>query len=415
MLTAARPRLSPIAAFAVPAAIVGLALYASATPSPLYAVYQARWHFSTPMVTVVYATYPLGVLISLLVFGTLSDQVGRRPVLRWSLVVLLGSMVLFAVADSLAWLLAARAVQGLATGAALGAAGAALIDLHPRRDPAHAGLVNGVVSTSGIGAGAIVSALLVAAAPAPRVLPFVVVSALIVIALVAVWAIPESATVPEQRRLRPTRPSIPPQTRSAFTLAAFGVMASWSIGGVFLSLAPVVAGSLLSTHSVLAGAACVAALAVPAGIAQLLWHRRSNRFLTAAGAVELSIGMLGIVAGDLLNLPVLFFAAAVVTGAGFGMAFMGGLRHLSGAIPPARRGEVMSSFYVIAYAALSLPAVAVGLALPHFGIHDTLLAFGIAIAVLGVVLARGALRIGREPLAQSSVPARGKFGVAPRL
>lgn len=402
MAPAVRPRLSPIAAFAVPAAIVGLALYASATPSPLYAVYQARWHFSTPMVTVIYATYPLGVLISLLVLGTLSDQVGRRPVLRWSLVVLLGSMVLFLLAQSVAWLLAARAVQGLATGAALGAAGAALIDLHPRGDAAHAGLVNGVVSTSGIGAGAIVSAILVAAAPAPRALPFVVVSVLIVAALVAVWAVPESAAVPERPRLRPTRPSIPPPTRSAFVLAAFGVMASWSIGGVFLSLAPVVAGSLLSTHSVLAGAACVAALAVPAGLAQVLWHTRSNRFLTATGAGALSIGMLGIVAGDLLDVPVLFFAAAVVTGAGFGMAFMGGLRHLSGAIPPARRGEVMSAFYVIAYASLSLPAVAVGIALPHAGIHDTLLAFGITIAVLGAVLARGALQIGREPEGMSA-------------
>src|SRR5262249_37473484 len=125
-------------------------------------------------------------------------------------------------------------------------------------------------------------------------------------------------------------------------------------------------------------------------------HRRSNRFLTATGAAALSIGMLGIVAGDLLELPVAFFAAAIVTGAGFGMAFMGGLRNLSGAIPPARRGEVMSSFYVIAYASLSLPAVAVGLALPHAGIHDTLLVFGLTIATLGAVLARGALRIGRE-------------------
>src|SRR5262249_11653702 len=100
MTSAARTRLSPLAAFAVPAAIVGLALYASATPSPLYAVYQQRWHFSTPMVTVIYAMYPLGVLISLLALGTLSDQVGRRPVLRWSLVVLLGSMALFVAAQS---------------------------------------------------------------------------------------------------------------------------------------------------------------------------------------------------------------------------------------------------------------------------------------------------------------------------
>jgi MFS family permease len=315
-------------------------------------------------------------------------------------------MVLFLFADSTGSLLVARVVQGLATGAALGAAGAALIDLHPRDDAAHAGLVNGVVSTSGIGLGATISALLVAWAPGPRVVPFVVVSALIVIALVAVWAIPESVVDrPAQRRLRPTRPSIPDQTRGAFMLAALGVLASWSIGGVFLSLGPVVVGDLLATHSVLAGAACVAALAAPAGLAQVLGHKRSNRFLLAVGASALSVGMLGIVAGDLLDSPALFFTAAVLTGAGFGMAFMGGLRNLSGAIPPARRGEVMSAFYIVAYAALSLPAVAAGFALPHAGLHDTLLVFGLAVTLVGAMVARGALRIGHER-SGSSVRAR---------
>ena len=398
-VTAAR-RLSPVAAFAVPASIVALALYASATPSPLYAVYQQRWHFSTPMLTVIYATYPAGVLVALVLMGTLSDQLGRRPVLRWSLVGLLIAMGLFVFADSVAWLLAARAVQGLATGAALGAAGAALIDLHPRGDAAHAGLVNGVASTVGIASGALVSAALVDAAPAPRVIPFVVVCALIVLALVAVWAIPESVVVVDRPRLRPTRPSIPEPTREAFMLAALGVLASWSIGGLFLSLAPVVSDALLKTHSVLAGGATVAALTVPAGIAQILGHRRSNRTLATVGALTLSAGMLGIVAGDLVGSAVLFFAAAIVTGVGFGMAFMGALRNLSGAIPPARRGEVMSAFYLVAYAAISLPAVAAGIALPHAGIHDTLLGFGVAVAALGLFVARAAMRIGRDPAAR---------------
>ena len=123
------------------------------------------------MLTVIYATYAIGVVVALLLVGGLSDQLGRRPVLRWSLVVLLASMVLFLFAQSVVWLLLARALQGLATGAALGAAGAAMIDLHPRSDPGHTGLVNGVVSTTGIGLGAIVSALLVTLVPGPRIVP----------------------------------------------------------------------------------------------------------------------------------------------------------------------------------------------------------------------------------------------------
>jgi predicted MFS family arabinose efflux permease len=395
-MTPRATRLSPTAAFAVPAAIVGLALFASATPSPLYAVYQARWHFSTPMLTVIYATYAVGVLVALLLVGGLSDQLGRRPVLRWSLVGLLASMVLFLLADSVAWLLLARAVQGLATGAALGAAGAAMIDLHPRSDASHTGLVNGVVSTLGIGFGSIASALLVALAPDPRVIPFLVVGALIVAALAGVALLPESVLAPAERRLRPSRPAIPPSTRSAFGLASLGVIASWSIGGLFLSLAPVVAGTLLHTRSALAGGLALATLTLPAGAAQLIAHRRANRTLAAFGASALSVGMLGIVGGVLAGSVALFFAAAVLTGVGFGLAFMGALRNLSGVIPPARRGEVMSAFYLVAYTAISVPAVAAGVALPHAGLNDTITVFGFAVAVVGFLVARGALRLGRE-------------------
>ena len=88
------------------------------------------------------------MLAALLLAGRVSDDVGRRPVLLAALATLMGATVLFMLADSVVWLFFARGVQGLATGAALGAASAALLDLHPRRDPAGVGLTNGVVSAS---------------------------------------------------------------------------------------------------------------------------------------------------------------------------------------------------------------------------------------------------------------------------
>src|ERR1700744_371862 len=154
------PRLTGLAAFGAVAAVIAVAFYASATPSPLYGVYQAEWHFSTPVLSLVYATYAIGVLVSLLLVGSLSDQVGRRPVLACSLVGLLLSALVFATASSVAWLFAARALQGVATGGALGAAGAALIDLHPSTDTRTAALVNGVVALAGLGIGALLSSAL---------------------------------------------------------------------------------------------------------------------------------------------------------------------------------------------------------------------------------------------------------------
>src|SRR6516225_6248854 len=124
------------AAYALAASVIGLGLFASVTPTPLYHAYSELWHFSPLTLTLVYATYAFGVLASLLLAGGVSDDVGRRPVLLAALGALMASSVLFMVADSAAWLFVARGLQGLATGAALSAASAALLDLHPNRDPA---------------------------------------------------------------------------------------------------------------------------------------------------------------------------------------------------------------------------------------------------------------------------------------
>ena len=147
------------------------------------------------VLTLVYATYAFGVLAALLLAGRLSDEVGRRPVLLVALGALMGATVLFMVADSVVWLFVARGVQGLATGAALGAASASLLDLHARRDPAGVGLTNGVVSAGGMGLGVLVSAAFVEFLPAPRVLPYVALFVLFAIAFAGAWLMPEPVVV----------------------------------------------------------------------------------------------------------------------------------------------------------------------------------------------------------------------------
>src|SRR3954467_13077328 len=133
--TAARRTLPPAVAYALAGAIIGLALFASGTPSPIYGIYREVWGFSPLVLTLVYATYAFGVLAALLLAGRISDDVGRRPVLIVALPVLLATSILFMLADSVVWLFVARGLQGLATGLALGAASAAMLDLHARKDP----------------------------------------------------------------------------------------------------------------------------------------------------------------------------------------------------------------------------------------------------------------------------------------
>ena len=161
------------------------------------------------MLTLVYATYAFGVLAALILAGRISDEVGRRPVLLVSLGTLMATTVVFMAAGSVGWLFVARGLQGLATGLALGAASAAMLDLHPRRDPSAVGLANGVLSAGGLGLGMLASSALVELLPAPRVLPYVLLLVLFAIAFAGALLLPEPVQERTRPRLTPQRPSVP--------------------------------------------------------------------------------------------------------------------------------------------------------------------------------------------------------------
>jgi MFS family permease len=391
--------LSPRVAFGLVAAIIGLALFASGTPSPLYGTYRELWGFSPVVLTLVYATYAFGVLTALVLAGRVSDEVGRRPVLIAALTTLMGATVLFMLADSVVWLFVARGVQGVATGLALGAASAAMLDLHPRRDPAGVGLANGVVSAAGMGLGVLISATFVELLPAPRVLPYVALFVLFAIALAGVARMPEPVSDRGRPRLTPQRPRVPAAVRRPFLLAALAVISSWSVAGLFLSIGPQLSASLFHTPDRLVVGLSVFALAGPAAAAQLLFGRTAPWAGAVGGSIALATGLLLIVLAAAEESSVIYVAGAIVGGAGFGVAFLGALRMLSAAIPPAHRAEVMSAFYVVAYASLSLPAIIAGVVVTPLGLEPTFELFGSVIAGLALLVAAEAWRTRPRPVA----------------
>ncbi len=290
-----RTTLRPGVAYALAAAVIALALFASGTPSPLYGTYAELWDFSPVVLTLVYATYAFGVLTTLVLAGRLSDEVGRRPVLIAALATLLLTTVLFMLADSVVWLFVARGLQGLATGLALSAAAAALLDLHPRRDPAGVGLTNGIASAAGMGLGVLVAAALVQLAPAPRVTPYVVLAVLFAVALAGAIRMPEPVTARGRFRLTPQRPQVPAAVRGPFLLAGLGVISSWSIGGLFLSLGPQLSAELFDTTNHLVAGVSVFALAGSAAIAQLVFGRSAPWAGATFGSLVLALGTVLIV------------------------------------------------------------------------------------------------------------------------
>ena len=397
--------LSQRLAYALSAAIIGAALFASVAPSPLYQTYARLWGFSSVLLTLVFATYAVGVLAALLLAGRVSDVVGRRPVLSVALSALLAATVLYIAAQSVAWLFAARAVQGLATGLALGTASAGLLDFHPRQDSEDVGLTNGVVSAAGLGLGALASSALVQFLPAPRVLPYVVVFILFAVALVGVTLMPEPVASRSRLRLSPQRPHVPSSVRQHFVLAALAVISAYSIGGLLFALGPALSARVFESSNHVVTGTSLFLLPAAGAVAQLAYGRRTAWVGAATGAVALALGVGLIVLSAAADSAVALIVGLLIGGAGFGLAFLGSLRALSAKIPLAHRAGVMSAFFVAAYAALSIPAVLAGFAVGPLGLNSTFEILGSAVAAVALLVAVQAWRTRPRPLTGTPSPA----------
>jgi predicted MFS family arabinose efflux permease len=401
-------------AYRLSAAIIGLGLFASTTPSPLYHTYSALWRFSPLTLTLIYATYAFGVLATLLLVGRASDDVGRRPVLLGALGLLMASTVLFMLASSAAWLFVARGLQGLATGAAISAASAALLDLHPRRDPAGVGLTNGVASAAGLGLGILMSSVIVQIGYATRVLPYVLLFALFALAFVGVYVMPEPVEDRRGFRLTIERPTVPAVARHRFVLAGLAVLSSWSIGGLFFSLGPQLGAHLFASSNALVEAIGILALTGAAALSQVVFGRSAPWAGASAGSISLAAGTVLIVAATRTDSSIEYVIGTLVAGAGFGIAFLGGLRALVAVIPAEQRAATMAAFYVVAYASLSVPAVLAGVVVTHLGLDSTFELFGSVVSALALVVAFEAWRTRPRVLRAEPELARQPRSAVPR-
>ena len=379
-------RLSGTAAFWYVAAALLVLTSAAGAPSPLYVLYQQEWGFSSITLTLVFAIYAVALLVTLLTVGGLSDYLGRRPLLASSLLVDAAAMVVFLEADGVGWLIAARIVQGLATGAALGVISAYLIDLQPAARPTLGAVVSSVGSTVGLGTGALGAGLLLDHAPRPTTLIYAGLGAALALLAVLTVLLPETVT-PAPGALASLRPraAVPAGARRTFAAALPVLVATWAMGGLYLSLGPSLAAGIFGLHSHLAGGLVVSTLMGAGALSTLLVQRRVPRQTMVAGAAVLASGTaLTLVALHAGSTP-LYFAGTAVAGAGFGSAFFGAFRSLATLAGPRERAELFAAVFVVSYLAFSLPAVAAGAVVSSWGLRTTATAYGAVVVALALV------------------------------
>jgi MFS family permease len=380
----------------------------SAVPTPLYVLYQQRDHFSTIMLTVVYAVYAIGVIASLFFGGHVSDWVGRKAVFVPALLVNVASALIFLFAPSLPGLLVARIISGISVGLTTATATAYLAELHigvfgEGGSSRRAQVVATAANLGGIGVGPLLSGLLAQYAPQPLRLPYILFGAILFVLAVLVAVSPETTSRPVPApRYRPQRIAVPGHARRMFFVATAAGMAAFAVYGVFNSLAPSFLAGTMHQHShAVAGAVAFAAFAAGA-VAQIAMSRADLLRNLSVGPLILVPGLGLLTGGMWLPNLVMFVIGGVLTGAGGGLVFRGALTAAGSTAPPEARAEVLAGFFLGAYIGLSVPVVGLGIATQYVSARTVMLVF-VVLAAIAVVLCS---RIVAAQHARSERPAR---------
>jgi MFS family permease len=369
-------------AFSLLALVFAATMLGTTLPTPLYVIYQARWHFSAAMVTVTFAVYAAGVLAALLLTGRSSDQAGRKPVLAAALGLSALSTAVFVLAPDLGALLAARIMSGLSAGLMTGTATAALTELVPAPAGRRASLAATAANMGGLGLGPLIAGLFSQYAPHPTTLVFEVYLAVLAAAGLCLLFIPETVSPRRRPALRLTGLGIPERSRGEFIAAAVAAFAAFSLLGLFAALAPTFLGSVLHEDNHAVQGAVVFLLFAAGTAIQLVLSRFPSRRVMVAGLGLLLPALALIVAALAQAALALFLAGTVVAGIAVGSIFLGSLATASRLAPPGRRGQIVSTYFVACYGGLIVPVVGVGIASGFIGDLPAVLALSVLLAAL---------------------------------
>jgi MFS family permease len=377
-----------LAAYAFAVTMLGTTL-----PTPLYPIYRSEFHFSQFLVTVIFATYAVGVIIALLLFGNASDSIGRRRAMAPGLVLSALSAVAFLVASGVGLMLVGRFLSGLSAGIFTGTATVAVVELAPAARRNAATLLATVANIGGLGCGPLLAGVLAQYAGSPLRLPFVVDLALLAPAAVAVWLMPEPVRNPRRFTFAVQRPAVPAEVRAVFVRGAIAAFAGFAVLGLFTAIAPSFLGEILGVKNHAVVGAVVFAVFASSIVGQLALERVPGPQGLGLGCGGLVAGMAVLAGGLAASSLTLLVIGGCIAGFGQGLSFRAALGAVNRESPEDQRGAVASTFFVVAYIAISLPVVGVGVLARTLSLKATGLIFAVIVMLLAAVavalLARG--------------------------
>lgn len=370
------------ARFWTAAAVAGVALWTSAAPTTTYPLYASTWHLTSAVTTGIFAVYPIVLVVFLLIFGQVSDYIGRRRTMLIGVAALFVGVLLFAIAPSVDWVFAGRAFMGAGVGLALGPATAAAVEFSRPGQQGRASSTVTAATAAGLALATVVGGGLIQYAPLPLHLDFWVLLVVVAAVLVLVSLLPSTETAVAEGRWRPRPIRIPRGIRMLYAAAAAAVTAAYAFGSVFLALGADVAKDLIGSENVLVTGSVLAIMSVTIGVTAVLGRRFAPRRLVLAGAaVTVADLVLLVLAAQTHSLP-LFMVTTVFSGAGYGLLFSGGLALIATHAPAHHRGGTISAVYLVAYVFQGAIAFGLGSIATAAGLGAALLVGAVVIGVL---------------------------------
>ncbi|TCP19703.1 putative MFS family arabinose efflux permease [Scopulibacillus darangshiensis] len=354
-------------------------------PTPLYPIYGDIFRLSNLMITVIYAVYAIGVISALLVFGQLSDRIGRRYILIPGVILSAVSSLVFLFADSITPLFIGRVLSGLSAGLFTSTATATLVNLAPRHKQGKASMIASGINMLGLGLGPLLAGILAQYLSYPMRLVFVVDFAILVPAFIAIWFMPEPIKAKQKFQLRIQKLRVPSEVRATFIRAVIPGFAGFSVLGLFTSVSPSFLQEVLHFDNKAVLGVIVFSCFCASAVGQSLLTNTSDRTVLPLGSAILIIGVIFVGLALQSRSLILLLIGAIVSGVGQGFSFRAGLASVNAKTSSTERGEVTSSFFTIAYIALSIPVVGMGLLAKWVGIQAAGILFSIVIALLALM------------------------------
>ena len=354
------PTLSPRASFVTAALVAGLALWASGAPTVVYPLYAAQWQLSPALTTAIFAAYPVVLIPVLLIFGNLSDYIGRRATILIGLTALALGSAVFGLAPDLAWVFVGRGLMGVGVGLALSPATAAMIEFGGPGRAHRASSTTTAATATGLALATLVGGALVQYAPFPLHLTFWVLTVVTVVTGALAWFFPRHTPDESAGQWRPRGLAVPAGARREFAAGTLAVSAAYSMGALFLALGAQIARQLIRSDNAFVDGAVISISAVMIGVVAILARPLPARISLFFGPFALALGLGTLIGSGLAHSLVLFIVASVLSGTGYSLLFSGGLGMVAASAPEHRRGAVISAAYVIGYLLQAVTALALG-------------------------------------------------------